>query len=279
MTSTTFAPDVFRPAMEFKLVLKCRKLSTLTSYKADAWEHLLDQAGLTHMYSHISNSLCFGFNIKLPTILSTQTPPNWPSIIELHSQLLEIVQAEFGKGHYIGPLSRASLESLIGPFQTSPFAIIPKPAKIGKFHILQNFWFLYNTSVTYPNPSINSFINSNNFPTTWGTFSVTCLMLHQLPLGSQITTRDVSKVYQTVPLHLSQWPAMVTCLNEDRFTIDTSLCFSVSPSASTYRKIHQASSDILHHHEVGPLSGWVDNHLFTCIPCKHLNEYNIKHCL
>ena len=69
----------------------------------------------------------------------------------------------------------------INPFQSSLFSIISKPAKINKFHVLQNYSFPYKVSPSFPNPSVNSFINSDDFPTTWGTFTITCLLLHQLP--------------------------------------------------------------------------------------------------
>ena len=136
MTSATFALDVVKVVIELKPVIELRQLRALIPYKPDAWEHLLNQAGLLHQYCHIPNSLQFGFTIKSPSISSTQTPPNCPSIIEFHPQFSEIMHDEFAKGWYFGPLSKANLESHISPFQSSPFSIIPKPAKIGKFCIL-----------------------------------------------------------------------------------------------------------------------------------------------
>jgi hypothetical protein len=262
--------------MELKHALELRKLKALTPYKPDTWERLLSQAGCLSQYRHIPDSLRFGFSINLPRILSTQTPPNRPTIIEYRRQFTEIIQDEFSKGRYIGPFSRDDVETLIGPFQSSPFSIIPKPAKIDKFRVLQNYSFPYKVSTSFPNPSINSFINSDDFPTTWGTFSVTCLLLRRLPPGSQIATRDVSEAYRTIPLHPSQWPAAVARLDEDSFAIDTSICFGVSPSAGTYGEVRQAGSDIIRSHGIGPLSGWVDDHLFARIPRQRLAEYNAR---
>ena len=111
-----------------------------------------------------------------------------PSVIKFHSQFTEIIHDEFMKGQYLSPLSKVDLQLLIGPFQSSPFSIIPKPAEVSKFCVLQNYSFPYKMSVNYPNLSINSFINSDNFPATWGTFTITCLLLCCLPPGSQIAT-------------------------------------------------------------------------------------------
>ena len=32
----------------------------------------------------------------------------------------------------------------------------------------------------------------------------------------------------------------------------------------------------MHTHRIGPLSGWVDDHLFACIPHHHIEGYNVK---
>ena len=131
-TSTTFALDVVKVVMELKPALELRQHRALTPYKSNAWEFLLTQAGLLHQYHHIPNSLWSGFTITFPSISTTQTHLNCPSIVEFHTQFSEIMHDEFAKGQYLGPLSKVSLESLIGPFQFSPFSIIPKPAKISK---------------------------------------------------------------------------------------------------------------------------------------------------
>ena len=135
--------------------------------------------------------------------------------------------------HYPKSTSSPSSDS----FNCPHFSIIPKPAKLGRFQVLQNYSFPYEVSAEYPNLLINSFISPNDFPTTWGTFSITCLLLHHLPPGSQITTRDISEAYRTVPLHQSQWPATIAHLSEDSFTVNTSLCFGSSPLAGTYGEI------------------------------------------
>jgi hypothetical protein len=132
-------------------------------------------------------------------------------------------------GHYIGPISYQDLEALVGPFQSSPFSIIPKPGKIGKYCNVQNYSFPIYPSPSFPNQSINSLVDSDSFPTTWGTFSLVLLLIHCLSPGSQLATRDVAEAYCMIPLHHSQWPATVVRLDEFSFAIDTSVCFGVWP--------------------------------------------------
>ena len=240
MTNNTFALDVVKPAMELRHVLKCRELKALTPYKQDVWENLLAQSGLLN-YPHIPGNLHFSFNIKLPCILYTQAPPNCPAICDFCHQFTKIIQHKFEKGCYISPFTQTDFKSLVGPFQSSPLSIILEPAKLDNFWITQNYPFLYKTSPAFSNPSINSFIDLDDFPTTWGTFSVTSLLLHCLPPGSQIATRDILEAYWTILLHPFQWPMAIAHLDKDSFTIDTSICFGVSPLAGPYGQVWQVN--------------------------------------
>jgi hypothetical protein len=98
-------------------------------------------------------------------------------------------------GRYISPFTADVLEQLIGPFQSSPLSIILKPGKPGKFQDIQKFSFPLSISASFPNPSINSHINANNFPTTWGKFMVIFQIISTLPPGSEAAMRDVAEAY------------------------------------------------------------------------------------
>jgi len=131
------------------------------------------------------------------------------------------IQKEIQKSRYIGPFSAETLTKLIGPFQTSPLLIIPKPGRPDKIRLIQNFSFPHSYDTQFPNPSINSHIDPNDFPTTWGKFSVIYLLISRLPPGSEAATRDVAEAYRMVPLHPSQWPAAVVRTSDTEFCVDT----------------------------------------------------------
>jgi hypothetical protein len=273
-TPNTSAPAATRLRTELKGALDRRKLNALTPYHPEVWYSLLQEAGIYEEYAYIVSGLCHGFIIGLPNISSTQAPPNRESVAEFKEEFARIVEHEIIKGRYIGPISYQDLEALLGPFQSSPFSIIPKPGKIGKYRNVQNYSFPICPSLSFPNQSINSLVDSDSFPTTWGTFSLVSLLIHRLPPGSQLATRDVAEAYRTIPLHHSQWPATVVRLDEFSFAIDTSVCFGSGPSAGTYGEVRNAASDILRFQGIGPISSWVDDHLFFRIKKTFLPEYN-----
>lgn len=275
-TKDTFAPDVVYPLTELKLVLECRRLKALTPYDPDAWENELLLAGLYERYSHIPEGLRRGFHLDIPNINRTQTPLNKDSIVTYQQEFRAIIRAELKKGRYIGPLKAKEVQDLIGPFQSSLFSIIPKPGRPGRYRVIQNYSFPHLASTKFPNASVNSYINPDNFPSTWGTFHVLALTISRLPPGSQFAIRDVSEAYRTIPIHESQWPGSVVRVAEDLFCIDTCMCFGLRPSAGAYGNLADAGLDLFRSKGIGPASRWVDDHLFIRILREHIAAYNEK---
>src|SRR5205823_3345180 len=119
-----------------------------------------------------------------------------------------------------GPCSCDEVEALIGPFQSSPLSLVPKPGKPGKFHAVHNFSYHHIPSLNIS--SINYTINSNMYPCTWCTFSTICYTIHNLPPGSQASIRDVAEAYCTIPIIYSQWPGLMVKLRDDNsYAINT----------------------------------------------------------
>jgi hypothetical protein len=77
-----------------------------------------------------------------------------------------------------------------------------------------------------------------------------------------------------IPLHPSQWPGLVVKTGDDSFAIDCSFCFGFSASAGTHSEVADAGTDIFRSQGIGPMSKWVDDHLFICILREHLKAYN-----
>lgn len=184
----TSAPAVSQPHTELRTVLAHRRLQLITPYNALFWEMEFQTHNLLAKYPHLPDSLRFGFNLNIPHIVHTQTPPNSTSLLAFHEAFETLLSRELATGRYIGPFSYDELLSAIGPFQSSPISIIPKTGKPGKYRIIQNFSFPLAPSLSYRNPSINASVNSNDFPCTWGTFKTVWTIICSLPPGSQAAT-------------------------------------------------------------------------------------------
>ena len=271
---STYARDVAPSPMEPSAAPELRTLSPPMPYKADSWKHALHEAGLFICFIQVPSGICNGFLIDFPTLSSTQSPPNKDSVLMYADKFQKMIDHELIKRRYIGPFSQSQLLALLGPFQSSPISIIPKPGRPGKFRIVQNFSFPISPSARYPNPSINSYINAVNFPTLWGTFFIVYLLISRLPPSSEAETWDVAEAYHTIPLHPSQWSAAVVRANHNDLYVDTCAAFGTTPSTGVYGHVADAGTEIFRSQRIGPMDKWVDNHIFLCIRSIHLGGYN-----
>ena len=260
--------------MALRGVLERRRHEARSPYKPEEWKKQLQEAGMEEEAEFMDKGMREGFYAGIPKITKTFTPANSTSVDEHPEAFEKAIQAEFDKGRYIGPMSRAEVEELIGPFQTSPLSIIPKPGKPGKYRLIQNLSHPQGGS-NYT--SINSHINSDEFPCTYGTFETVYLLMARLPDGSQAAVRDVKEAYRTVPLHHSQWPGIVVRLQgEDVFAMDTCDCFGLSSGGGVYGRIGDVGAMLLRRRGIGPICKWVDDHIFIRIRREALAAYNEK---
>ena len=268
-TTNTGVQDAENPTTALRDVIALRSRKAHTPYIPDAWEASLVQTGLICRYPQLPNLLCFGFDAGIPHIYTTSTPSNSPSITEHTSAFDLVIQKEFQRGRYLGPFSQAEIEEAMGPFQSSPLAIIPKPDHINAYRLLQNLSFPYTPS------AINHSIDSDLYPCIWSTFSMVCLTIWGLPSGSQAAVRDVAEAHRTVPITPTQWPGLVIKLQgPDSYAVDTCCPFGLCSSSGCYGHVGDAGMDLMRAAGIGPLSKWADDHVFFHIPRQYLTEYN-----
>jgi hypothetical protein len=272
-SSATNAPGAGARITELRAALELRKKQALTPYRVEAWESLLRHYSLFVKYPNLSFSLRNGFDAGIQPIYITSTPANSPSLLLHPEAYQEMVTKEFSKGRYIGPCTRQEVESLIGPFQSSPLSWVPKPGKPGKYRAVHNFSHPHTPTPT--TASINSSIDADEFPCTWGTFATICHTIYNLPPRSEAAIRDVAEAYRTIPIIPDQWPGLVVkLLDDDEFAINVCNNFGLTSAGGIYGEVGDASLDIFRAHGIGPISRWVDDHIFFRIRGEHLPSYN-----
>jgi hypothetical protein len=186
-----------------------------------------------------------------------------------HDVFQKTIEHEFSTGRYEGPFSQQQVEDILGPFQSSPISIVPKPNKPGKYRIIQNFSSPY-TSNEGPR-AINADIISSDFPCTWGTFETICTTILHLPPGSQAAVRDIAEAYRTILIKPTQWPGTVVRISQSQFAIDKCLAFGCSSSAGVYGNLADASADIFRAEGIGPISN-SDSNIMRSSPATEARE-------
>ena len=237
--------DVVPQHTVLRAALACREHAPPTPYKAATWTSLLLSSGLFYHFSKIPSGLQHSFILNFPCVHCTQSLPNRPSIDTYNAKFNESIHKEINKGRYLSPYPLSVIESILSPFQSSPLSIIPKSGCPGKFRLIQNFLFPLSPSPSHPNPSINSYINADDFSTTWGKFSVVYLLISCLPPGLEAATQDIAEAYHTIPLHQSQWPGAVVRISKSLGCIDMFTAFGATPSADAYSHLADAGYEVM----------------------------------
>jgi hypothetical protein len=223
---------------------------------------LLHKLGIFHKWSHIIDGLSRGFDIGINgqpphTIIS----PNHSSTKLNPDFINDYIAGEELAGRYSPPFSPSTLETLIGPFRTSPLGLVPKPGS-AKLRMVQDLSFPRNDPSLL---SVNSYIDASLFPTAWGSFINTAKMILALPEGCMLASFDISSAYRLTPILPSQqnW----TCVAwQDKIWVDRAVMFGMSSSAGVFGAVADMLVAIYNTAGFGPISKWVDDFLVARLP-------------
>jgi hypothetical protein len=140
----------------------------ITPYSANAFHVYLSKAHLLDRYPELCFKLTHGFPLGNITDISTSfTPGNLASALPHRLFIQRYISDELNFGRFSGPFTQKELEAKIGPFRSSPIQVDVKPGEAGgqsKLRCCRNLSFRGNLGF-----SINDDINSEEFPTRWGT--------------------------------------------------------------------------------------------------------------
>ena len=82
---------------------------------------------------------------------------------------------------------------------------------------------------------------------------------------------------QNHPGHPLQWLGLVICLQEeDQFAVNICDNFGLSLAGGVHGTLGDDGTDTLRGNGIGPLSKWVDDHVFSRTPHQHFAAYNIS---
>jgi hypothetical protein len=136
--------------------------------RAHVFASALENAHLTDQYPSLVHNIIHGFPIGLnmPHVSQNFLPQNHYKTVEEDQIIQAKLANEVNLGRMSGPFSVRQAESFFGgPFRTAPLAIVPKPG-VGpdQWRMVQNLSFRDQFGM-----SVNDFIDSDDFPTKWGT--------------------------------------------------------------------------------------------------------------
>lgn len=144
----------------------------ITPYSADAFEIALKTLNLTNQYPNLAHHLRHGFPMgDFQPLHETTIFTNDPSVETYQMQVDKYLFDEKAAGHMIGPFTEPEMERVCGgPFWCCPMTVVHTPAdadavppKPEKFRPCTNA-----SKKRKDGMSINDQIDSDEFPTRWG---------------------------------------------------------------------------------------------------------------
>lgn len=170
----------------------------------EVWEEELKKFGLLSKYLYLLDGFSEGFHQGIPTHtigdLPWYSPPNHQSALEAKEKIEENIKKEVAKGRMKGPFSPQEVYDNIGFFRTSPLGAVINGD--GSFRPINDLSFpRFDIDV----PSVNSFVDKDNFQTTWDDFKIVSKFFKSLKLDVLLGIFDWEGAYRQVPTHPSQW--------------------------------------------------------------------------
>src|SRR5882762_2581556 len=174
---------------------------------------------------------------------------------------------EQAAGRYSEPFHPKDLECLIGPFRTSPLGLVLKPHSDALRMIQDMSYPRNNPEVT----SVNHGVNSNDFPTAWGSFDSASALILSLPTGCLAATFDISAAYRLTPIRPDQQQHLCVLWN-DRVYVDRAVMFGLSSSAGVFGSVADMLVAIYQEAGFTALLKWVDDFFVIRLPDQFWTE-------
>jgi hypothetical protein len=241
-----------------------RKL--VTPLLADEWERVLRYHGLCAEFGDVPNSIRHGFDMGVRhPITFTYISPNHKSALDNVDAVNQYILTELEAGRYSGPFSPDDCQAQIGNFRTSPLGAIPKG---DKFRIIQDFSFASSDM-----PSVNSDIDSDDFPCDWGSFTEMARLVTQAPSGAEGATLDVDAAFRRCPVRPDQQNYFVVHW-QGLCYIDHCVAFGGASACGVFGCIADAFIAICRKRDLGPCIKWVDDFVFLRFPNLHSGGFS-----
>lgn len=171
------------------------------------------------------------------------------------------IAGEQAAGRYSQAFEPSELEAIIGPFRTSPLGLVPKP-HTDLFRMIQDMSFPRRDNTIL---SVNAGIDSDQFPTAWGTFDSTSALILTLPIGCRAATFDISAAYRITPIR--PWQQNALCVHwRGRIYVDRALMFGLTSSAGVFGSVADMLVAIYECAGFGPIRKWVDDFFVILLP-------------
>lgn len=227
----------------------------------ESWKQELEKYDLLNKFHYLLDGFKYGFHQGIPVHsiqdLKWFCPPNHSSALHVKDKIENNILKELKAKRIFGPFDKQTVYDNLGFFCTSPLGAVENGDR--SFRPINDLSFPKNDPNT---PSVNSFVNKNEFETTWDDFKIVSLYFCNLKDSCLIGISDWEGAYRQIPTHPSQWRYLAISGFDESIYIDTCItfggvagCGSFGGPADGWKEIMQKKFNLL------KIFRWVDDNL------------------
>lgn len=237
------------------------------------WSAALSSAHLLNDFLDVPIGIKEGFHTGVTsTLLNTFIPSNHQSALAQPQIVSQHIAKELELGRYSGPYSSHQLFTKIGHFRTAPLGVVPKPNGTS-FRIIQDLSFPRNDPNTF---SVNSEINSSEFPCEWGTFAQCFFLVAGAPVGTQVAVFNVDSAYRNIPITPAEQAHF--CVSwSNQIYVDHCVAFGSASSAGLFGRVADAFVAIVKARGAQQVLKWVDDIIFFRYPINSASPFSYSY--
>lgn len=226
------------------------------------WELALKRAGILDEYKDIIYGFHNGFDQGIPDHrIGAEpyfTPKNHNSSLLVADKIKESIAKEVARSRMFGPFTHAEISEIYPFYRSNPLGAVVNGD--GAIRPINDLSYPRNVQRT---PSVNSFVDKNDFKTTWDDFETVSLFFKSSKDLWLLGLFDWEKAYRQIPTCMSQWKYLLVLDFDDNLYLDTRITFGGVAGCGSFGRPADAWTKIMkHEHDIVKVFRWVDDNLF-----------------
>lgn len=226
------------------------------------WESALRKAGILEQYKDVIEGFRNGFDQGIPdhNIGSERyfTPNNHSSSLLVADKIKDSIAKEFKKKRMFGPFSHAEISNIFPFYRSNPLGAVVNGD--GAIRPINDLSYPRNMPQT---PSVNSFVDKNDFKTTWDDFDTVALFFKSSKDLWLLGLFDWEKAYRQIPTCMNQWRYLLVLDFDNNLYLSNRITFGGVAGCGSFGRPANAWTKIMkHEHDIVKVFRWVEDNLF-----------------
>lgn len=229
----------------------------------ERWTEALRNANILDEYEDVIRGFKVGFDQGIPYHFFVNsrwyTPPNHSSAKLAEEKIIKNMKKELELKRIYGPFTHEEVYKRCGFFRTNPMGAVVNGD--GSIRPINDLSFPRNNMDI---PSLNSFVNPNEFKTTWDDFARVSQFFRRIERPFLLAIFDWEKAYRQIPTRIDQRQYMLILGPDGLIYYDTRIGFGGVAGCGSFGRPADAWKGIMKHEfDVTEVFRWVDDALFV----------------